>query len=42
MDKAIIVGKMEDPIKVNIKMIRNMGMEFMFGLMVKDMKVNGH
>ena len=42
MDKAIIVGKMEDPIKVNIKMIRSMGMEFMFGLMVKDMKVNGH
>lgn len=42
MDKVITVGKMEDLIKANTKMIRNMDMEFMCGQMVKDMRANGN
>lgn len=32
MGKVFILGKMEESMKVNINMIKNMGSEFIYGL----------
>ncbi len=41
-EKVPIFGKMEENMKENINMIKNMGMVFIYGLMEECIKVNGH
>ncbi len=40
MERDFINGLMENIIKENLKMIKKMDMELMYGLMEKNMKVN--
>ena len=41
MEKESILGRMEGSMKGSIKMIKRMGMEFIVGLMERNMMVTG-